>query len=120
MRSARGGDVTIERRRRDTETVRDLAAAAGSAEGFGLHGIALLVAFGKAGVAEQHALAGFHNRPFVHSDQKPRICTGICLRKSCFRIAAKGKRSKKRPSPIQEAHDEAFLIKRARRGPAGR
>ena len=44
----------------------EYAAAAAGAEGLGLHGIALLVAFGDAGVAEQHAVAGFHKRAFAN------------------------------------------------------
>ena len=53
------------------------AAAAGGAEGLGLHGIALLVAFGDASVAEQHAAAGglavFHKRGFAKGPDSARL-----------------------------------------------
>src|SRR5690348_6018966 len=55
------------------------AQTAGSAQRLGLQCIALLVSFGNARVAEQHAPAGFHKRPFAHRIAVPRISTGICF-----------------------------------------
>jgi hypothetical protein len=48
--------------------------------------IALLIALGDAGVAEQHALAGFHKRPFAHRIAKPRISTRICFHNSVSKL----------------------------------
>src|SRR5271169_741426 len=56
-------------------------SAASSSEHLGLQQVVLLVAFGHAGIAEQHVaiggLAVFHKRAFAHGSGRVSRCTGL-------------------------------------------
>jgi hypothetical protein len=77
---------------KDVAGQRDLhidAAAAGSAEGLGRHGVALLFASGDAGETGRHPLAGFHKGTFVHRIARCRISAGIWFRNSVSELPRK-------------------------------